>query len=287
MTKSSRAVFMLSIIAALLQLSPQAALAQTCADLNLPARQSSVDDFCTAKSIPQSTWKPPSRCEVVDVPEAKVTCQLVARGEKIDTSKANATISQLEQTVFRKTFKRKSIEDRLNNLELNLFGWGRLGDFNSRIKAVRNAISPCEPAIESPVIDTNAVSAAADAWDDLAALESRFYENEDFSLQAPEERLLRLELLVFGHAKEGNPHARLLALQNAVDEKDNAIAEAAELANRRRAAELNSESIKSRMEDGIQMFEPRSAQSVDSQTKLQQAKSLIRARTQNSITAQL
>lgn len=137
----------------------------------------------------------------------------------MDLNEAKASIAKCEQIVFNKASEKKPIEERIFNLEIQMFGMGRLGDCNSRLHVIQNALSTANGANQINSPSANASSETPEEKQ-LSSLEKRFYDKENFSRQAPEERLLRLEQQILGKEQTGDIQARLSALQNALNEKD-------------------------------------------------------------------
>lgn len=119
-------------------------------------------------------------------------------------------LGPLELKCFGHENRSGSIDERLEELELLLFGMARLGSYQARLDSIKMAIDA--QAGEKPV-----PSALIPA---LCALEKRFYQG-DFSLEPEEVRLMRLEKLIFGDSKQGDAAQRLQALQKAVEENQN------------------------------------------------------------------
>lgn len=187
-----------------------------------PQGQSISVEAKTAKK-----WNPPQRCELVPIPQAKVTCELVDRGEStLNPTEANASLAKSEKLLFNKVFDKLPLEERIYNLEMHVFGMGKLGEHNARIRVIEEALTG-EPAknigVPTQYAKENTANSSEIPREDLEqlqTLEKRFYEKEDFSLQASDARLLRLEELIFVHGKTGDFHSRLLALQDAIKDRD-------------------------------------------------------------------
>ena len=246
MFESSRLISMLALMAISIHLSTEFVSAsnieystqspgQLPADLNLQSEKQAASSRPSEEYVAPPSWKPLVRGELVHIPAAKVTCQLVDRDDpKIkDENEAKSSIDKCEKIVFNKSFSNKPIEERIFCLEVQMFGMGRLGDPNARLHAIKEKLSlGTEENAES------AENTTPESQDEsvIAALEKRFYEKENFSKQTAEDRLLRLEQQIMGKGQSGETHERLLALQKALQEQDDLAKQMVELAKARAAA---------------------------------------------------
>ncbi len=251
MMESSRLISRLALVAISIHLSTGFVSAniegstqnpgQLPADLNVQSEQQAASSRHSEEYVAPPTWKPLERGELVHIPAAKVTCQLVDRDDpKIkDENEAKSSIDKCEQIVFNKSFSNKPIEDRIFCLEVQMFGMGRLGDPNARLHAIKEKLSV--GTAENAQAAENTTPQNQDEAD-IASLEKKFYEKEDFSKQTPEDRLLRLEQQIIGKGQTGEIHERLLGLQKALQDKDDLAKQNVELA-KARAASTNFENV--------------------------------------------
>lgn len=191
-------------------------------------------------------YKPPERVELVDITQP------------MDPAAAKQGLGELEQKCFNKVFNAQTIDARLDRLEQQLFGMGRIGDYKTRISALKTEVQSREGksnTASTPIANTAKPSPDEEA---LISLEKRFYDKHDFSGEPQDERLMRLEELVFGEVKQGDFHSRLLSLQGAIGKSDDIARSPAGDANSA-AKVFNQErkkhaSFEAAMESGISDF---------------------------------
>jgi tetratricopeptide (TPR) repeat protein len=162
-----------------------------------------------AQPYAQARVRPPVKAELVEIKETS------------PDEAAWKTLKEMESRCFGHKYQPPKItEERLEKLELHLFGMTRLGTWQTRIHAIRNEVESGvrKGAETSSRIDPPAGSVHNDESISkaLKELELQCFGQESNS-RSVEDRLEKLEVFLFSTSRLGGCQARIHALKNAID----------------------------------------------------------------------